>query len=786
MKRTTPRGEYNLRAGWHLKSLCLLMLALLAVTAGFTAPVTLVENGVAKCCVVVGPEAAFKEPALFNWTPKLMLLQWAAEDMATYLGKMSGATIPVGDKPVEGLLPIYVGCPPEEVKLAHATEYGDAYVIDVSEKRIILHGESRHAVYYAAADLLYGLGVRWYAPGDIGGVAPQRKTVTVQTGRTESVPDFITRRLWCAGPEPTRWMYRNRLGDATVPCGHSMHAYGAYLPGWKERQADQHPEYYSRMNGKAGYFPNLANPEVARIFASHAIKLFEQGPRGGNSGGKQAVGAISISPDDGYLRDERPEVVAMNSPGRDPILGMPSFSDAWFKFLNNVCVEIDKQAPELDYHLGSLAYMNYLLPPAKSKPNPHIIPVIAPIAFNRYVSMGTKDAPTSELLEQIVKGWTTISPRVGVYLYNFNLADMAMPYTRRMHWTSDIPHLYQWGIRDFTAESHPNWHTMMPGNYVAARLLWDTKTDVNKLLDEYYPNYYGPAAQAMRRYDTTLENAYETTKAFAGSVWAMHRILTPEVMKTLDGAFTEAEEQVKGKGVYEQRVEIVRYSLNFAKDWFAARNALNRFDFAEAEKQATAFDANYQAGFAKYPLFFGVNREWSPNIQRYFERFHYRALQDAGRVAREGTIVYKFPDEWKAHLEVVEGGATPSGRIPDPDKDAWRALKTYSASLDEQGLPLFRGVIWYRHEFTLPAAGRDAKMLKLWFGGLDSKTHVWLNGQDLGEKFVGSFGFWEVDITPAIKREGNNVLLIAVDNTFPNDIGIGGIIRPAVIYAPKP
>jgi hypothetical protein len=320
---------------------------------------------------------------------------------------------------------------------------------------------------------------------------------------------------------------------------------------------------------------------------------------------------------------------------------------------------------------------------------------------------------------------------------------------------------------------------------VAARLLWDVKTDVSALLDEYYPAYYGPAAEAMRRYDTTLENAYETTKAFAGGVWAMHRILTPKVMKQLDEALSEAEQQVKGKGVYAQRVEIVRYSLSFAKTFFATRDALSRFDLAEAEKQGAAFDANYRAGFGKYPLFFGPNRDWSPNIQRYFELFHYRALKDAGRIAREGTIVYRFPDQWEAHLEAVEGGAKPSGKMPDTDKDEWRFMKTYSASLDEQGLPLFRGVIWYRHEFTLPAEAPNAKTLRLWFGGLDSKTRVWLNGQDLGEKHVGTFGFWEVDLSAAIKRDGNNVLLVAVDNTFPNEIGTGGIIRPAVIYAPK-
>jgi hypothetical protein len=524
---------------------------------------------------------------------------------------------------------------------------------------------------------------------------------------------------------------------------------------------------------------------VAKIFATVAVQDLRTGPRGGASGGKQAVGAITISPDDGYLMDERPEVVAMNDGAYEPILRMPSFSDAWFQFLNNVCAEINTQAPDLDYHLGSLSYMNYLLPPTKSKPDPHIIPVIAPIAFNRYTSVGTKGAPTSEMLEDIIKGWGKLSPRVGLYLYNFNLADMAMPYTRRVHWTKDIPRYYQWGVRDITIESHPNWHTMMPANYVAARLLWDVKTDVNQILDEYYPAYYGPAAAAMRKYDTTLENAYESTKVFAGATWGMHLILTPEVMRQLEASLIEAEQQVKGKGVFEQRIETVRYSLNFAKIYFAARDALNRYDLAEAEKQGAAFITNYEAGYAKYPDFYGKNVVWGPNIERYFELFHNRALKDAGRVAREGIIVYKLPDELQAHLEAVEGGAKPSGRKPDTATDNWQPLRTFTATLDEQGMPFFRGVIWYRHQFTLPPVAKDAKTLKLWFGGLDTLTHVWLNGQDLGEKFVGTFGCWEVDISAAVQRDKPNELLVSVDNTFPNEIGTGGILRPMLIYMPK-
>jgi hypothetical protein len=225
--------------------------------------------------------------------------------------------------------------------------------------------------------------------------------------------------------------------------------------------------------------------------------------------------------------------------------------------------------------------------------------------------------------------------------------------------------------------------------------------------------------------------------------------------------------------------------LNFATTWFAARDALNRFDLAEAEMQGAAFVANYQEGFAKYPLFFGPNHPWSPNIERYFDLFHNRAFQAAGRIARQGRVVDQFPDEWRAHLEAVEASAKPLGKLPAADEKSWRMLRTFSASLDEQGLTFFRGVIWYRQEFTLARRAQNAKSLKLWFGGVDSKARVWLNGQDLGEQRAGNFGPLEFEISAAVRRDTINNLLVTVDNTFPNEIGTGGLLRPALIYAPN-
>lgn len=186
---------------------------------------------------------------------------------------------------------------------------------------------------------------------------------------------------------------------------------------------------------------------------------------------------------------------------------------------------------------------------------------------------------------------------------------------------------------------------------------------------------------------------------------------------------------------------------------------------------------NYRAADAKYPLYF------AGSIEGYYKDFHHRSFVDAGRVAKESSIVYRFPDQWTAFLDDGKVGQMMGLYLPTANTANWMRLKTYSASIDEQGFPLFRGLIWYRHDFKLPRTNANTKTLKLWFGGLDATTHIYLNGKDLGSHAVGNFGPLEVDVTPAINRIGTNTLVVAVDNSGITELGTGGIVRPVALVA---
>lgn len=734
---------------------------MLSLTLALSAPLAgAADIPLANASVVVQQAALDIDPANRKADGDLRMLRWAADDLAEYLGRITGGDISVGSKPAEGTVPVYVGNAPNPPDMTVTSEFGDAYLVDISAERVALAGESARAVYYAAARLLHRCGVRWYGKGELGEVVPDNPNLALPAGRTETTPDFRTRNLWA----DKRWALRNGLGGPAMAQGH------AFARHVGQFSAKENPEYFPIINGNVvKHQANLSNPDVVDIFVN--------GLRESLTGGTNWAGdGVAIGPDDGALLDERPESIAMDSGRTDPFLQLRSSTDRFIRFCNKVAGRLEDEFP--DRYYGFYVYSNHNLPPQTVHPHRQLFPIVAPITYNRYTSVGNPTAPTMSFLESVVKAWAEQAPRLGVYLYNYNLADTAMPFTRTRTWALSFPRLHRWGVRYATIESmDDNWHFQVPGNYILGQLLWDADADVEALLNEFYPLYYGPAAAAMRRYNETLETAYETTDAYAGSLWSMHRILTPETLAVLHEALDEAERLADAELV-RKRVRIARFSLTFADQYLSARAALNDGRLRDAAEAAAGFKRNYDAGRKAFPNYIG-KRAWG-----YFRAYFHHAYEEAGRIAEGGRVLGAFPDAWRGFLDKNDVGVKDRFYAPGRDVSDWIDMRTHTVSLDEQGFPFYRGAIWYRTTFELPKAGRDAERLHIWFGGIDDTARVWLNNQELGAFGKGRMRPVDVDITDAVNRDGVNTVAVRVSNEGITELGTGGIMRPVFLHAP--
>lgn len=70
--------------------------------------------------------------------------------------------------------------------------------------------------------------------------------------------------------------------------------------------------------------------------------------------------------------------------------------------------------------------------------------------------------------------------------------------------------------------------------------------------------------------------------------------------------------------------------------------------------------------------------------------------------------------------------------------------------------------LWYRRTFDVPADWRtDGQRVRLHFGAVDWRATVFVNGQQVGEH-QGGFDPFSFDVTPALKADGPNELVVAV------------------------
>ena len=113
---------------------------------------------------------------------------------------------------------------------------------------------------------------------------------------------------------------------------------------------------------------------------------------------------------------------------------------------------------------------------------------------------------------------------------------------------------------------------------------------------------------------------------------------------------------------------------------------------------------------------------------------------------------------------------------PGFDDSAWRDVSTYGSTLDLQGLPDRRTILWYRTTFTLP---RKHDKLSLFFTEVDGDATVYVNGKPVGSSEKKRVPF-QVDVSGAVTL-GENVVAVRVDHSQITELFLGGIVRPVFL-----
>src|SRR5690606_25630293 len=111
--------------------------------------------------------------------------------------------------------------------------------------------------------------------------------------------------------------------------------------------------------------------------------------------------------------------------------------------------------------------------PALEHLSPNIAVWIAPIRFSRYHPIGHPHSESSLMLKEIIDGWAARASKIGWRTYNFNLAEIMVPFTKITVSAHDLPYLQQRGAYGVSFESSDSWELYGPHLYLSIRLAYD-------------------------------------------------------------------------------------------------------------------------------------------------------------------------------------------------------------------------------------------------------------------------------------------------------------------------
>lgn len=687
----------------------------------------------------------------------------AAGVLADWINKITDVQLPVAESAPTGSPAIYVGVAAMQAGLNLddiVSTSSEGLRVVVKGDRALLAGQNSDATLRAVCRLLEKLGCRYFMDREIGEVFPRAKSLSVSDLEMTEKPGFAMRKIWGSRwSGDTLWKIWNGAGGIGMSTGHS---WAKYIPASKYYA--QHPEYFSLRNGerREGEWLCTSNPDVPKVFAQAVIEAIRRGDT-----------HPSISPPDGRAYCQCDACRAKDdSAYLEPSSATPVMSDRYVEFLDTVAKQVATIYP--DATLNFYAYADYTQPPihhgAVSK---NLCVWLAPIRYCRYHAI-LSDCGYRKNLGNVIDGWSKVVSKLGYREYNYNLAEALTPIPKMSVWKRDIPYLKRRGFVGVNFESLPSWCLYGPHLYLSIRLAYNPDADADAIMDDYYRLFFGPeAGPFMKEYWQTLDETVANMQHHTGSFYALQYIFTPDTLRKCRDLLDKAAVAAAKDARYLARVKMCDAGFVNAEQYITVLNDMNTGEWGRAK---TVYDELIQhcamlvkEGFA------------SEYTRSYCERFVGPAVKDGFAITSSpNKMLLQLPDMWRFTYDASDEGLKKGYPQANFNDASWRNVKTYTATLLQQGIPEQQTTMWYRTHFNLPA---KSDRLAMWFAEVDGDATVYINGQEVGklEKRRKPFA---VDITRAAKV-GDNVVAVRVDHSQTTELYLGGIIRPVIVVETK-
>lgn len=730
----------------------------------------------------------------------------AARELQTYVEKITGAKLPiVSDEVKVAGVRILVGASKATAERGLDIPSGrtpagreEGYVYHSAGDTLVLAGNDAdpyHGTEYAVYDFLDRVGVRWYMPGEYGEVVPKRAGIVLETRDARLKPDFAMRTYWHNAlpdllEQDKRWRIRNRMN----PDSNTIFA----VPGDSSARnlvaADlvkTHPEAFA-MNAdgtRNPYLPNLTHPKAVELAAKTITDAFRKDPK---------LTSYGFAPDDGMPRDYSPETLKRNR-GFPEVYGRPgveaekSVSEEWIEFANNVTQAVRREFPQA--YIATNGYANRNTPPQGVKLDDHMVIMFAAIWGDTLHAYNNPRSWLSQREGYMLETWTKQCPNVWVYAYDdVMLVSALTPVPRVSKLREDFSLMKKWGVIGFSNEARNVWmEEGIPTKYIRAKLSWNANANVEKILADFYSNWYGKAAVPGRAFWEALDTTIRETPMLGHEDRVLPMVYTPALIAKLESHVGSAEKLADTDAV-KTHIRADRLVLDHLKAYVAMHDAEFAGDFAAAARHGERMMARRKDLHAISPFYCLENEKRYESGVYYWgvlERIdYYKKLADMTG-GKAGQLVALLPERAKFQLDLHDEGRFADWYAATFNDSAWREIKTTApfytqGYADKQG-HIYLGNMWYRMSVEVPASFAG-KPVRIYAPTVAAEAWCWVNGHFVGyrpyrEAYERPIQM-EFDVTDAIKPGQKNTIAIRVSTGLNAAMAADGLYSRVFLYSP--
>ena len=495
--------------------------------------------------------------------PSLKTLQFAAQELKTFLEKRLQTSIPVRSTPSGKNYAIVLGrCElARKAGIDDSVLCRDAFIIRTAGKNIYILGRdsdehipqkwfdrkvkinywmiNENKLFCSERGTLFGVydflerfaGIRFYFPSDDFTFIPAGK-MTIPVVNIFDRPDFelrsysyaygllkdgvdqkikqdktITRSMdRFVDTEKVYHAFRTRMETRTVPKSHGFLFH--YLP---QRFTQSHPEYLALLDPKGSLTDPRNRSDVFPCLSHGVLDVVKQDIRDYFSGKSKLDGnfswhhegflnrGVNLTLPDAYVPCRCAEC-------RPHFASLQRSSDHIWKFTAEVARTLQQE--KIPGYVTMAAYDSYCLPPSAGIPLPENLWVI--ICTNGPWNMWTLDALEKEF--QLIKNWHQKTGRKN-WLWNYwlkwgnlNIPDVPNPTPRAVAQFYKLVAPYVNGVFSETYTDNYYYHFM--NYYMFGRIAWDNSADIEQILREHYSLLYGKGAGYMQKFFDQLESIW--------------------------------------------------------------------------------------------------------------------------------------------------------------------------------------------------------------------------------------------------------------------------------------